>query len=234
MGQYRQSTTIDIASKSFPQTATLEPTTPQIPAAKVQRAKRQLLRDVCQSTKRPKILDESVAMAENQVKDSCGDERRSTVFLSQDQSFPHDEQVIINDTSQDKHAEESDELFTCKQKLKTSQQRCSNYRRTIRRLQLQVKSNLSSSHPASPSAMVDSSNEKNKVKYLPDEFDGNVTVDLDELDNYLAEADDMSSLRDDPDWNIEDELDLDDGEDTVEFNEKNQVRYSTLKTVEIF
>ena len=60
------------------------------------------------------------------------------------------------------------------------------------------------------------------------------TVDLDELDNYLAEADDMSSLRDDPDWNIEDELDLDDGEDTVEFNEKNQVRYSTLKTVEIF
>jgi hypothetical protein len=44
----------------------------------------------------------------------------------------------------------------------------------------------------------------------------------------------MSSLRDDPDWNIEDELDLDDGEDTVEFNEKNQIRYSTLKTVEIF
>ncbi|CAB4039764.1 THAP domain-containing 2-like [Paramuricea clavata] len=84
----------DIASKSFPQTATLEPTTPQIPAAKVQRAKRQLLRDVCQSTKGPKILDESVAMAENQVEGSCGDERRSTVFLSQDQSFPHGEQVI--------------------------------------------------------------------------------------------------------------------------------------------
>ncbi|CAB4044603.1 THAP domain-containing 2-like, partial [Paramuricea clavata] len=112
----------DIASKSFPQTATLEPTTPQIPAAKVQRAKRQLLRDVCQSTKRPKILDESVAMAENQVEDSFGDERRSTVFLSQGQFFPHDEQVIINDTSQDKRAEESDELFTCKRKLKTSQQ----------------------------------------------------------------------------------------------------------------
>ncbi|CAB4039763.1 Hypothetical predicted protein, partial [Paramuricea clavata] len=79
--------------------------------------------------------------------------------------------------------------------------------------------------------MFDSSNEQKEVKYLPDEFDGNVAVDLDELDNYLAEADDMSSLRNDPDWNVEDELDLDDRKDTVEFNEKNQ-DYSTASPQE--
>lgn len=215
----------DIASKTFPETtAAIDPTTPQIPAAKVQRAKRQLLREVSQSSvKRSKIVDEGMAVVENQVElreveDFCGDQSGLTESCSQDQSFLHD--------NQDKRTEpeESDQLFTCKQKLKTAQQRCSNYRRTIRRLQLQVKSKLSSSHSPSPTAMVDHPNEQNEMEYLPDEYDGNLNVDRTELDDYLAEADEMSSLKNDPDWEIEDELDPDDGEDTVEFNEKNQVR----------
>ncbi|CAB3987773.1 THAP domain-containing 2-like [Paramuricea clavata] len=212
----------DVASKFFPETSAALPTTPHIPTAKVERAKRQLLREVSQSSvKRSKIVDESISMAENEdleIEVSSGDQSGlTTESLSQDQS------VLLGEKDKHTKPEETDELFTCKRKLKTAQQRCSNYRRTIKRLQLQVKSK-SSSDSASPTPMVEFLNEQNEVENLPDEFDGNLAVDPNELDDYLAEADDMSSLKNDPDWEVEDELDPNDGEDAVEFNEKNQVR----------
>lgn len=55
---------------------------------------------------------------------------------------------------------ESEAVLTCKRKLKTVQQRCSNYRRTIRCVRLRVQAKLS----CSQTSMVDTLHQENKVE----------------------------------------------------------------------
>lgn len=199
----------DIAAVSFPKTtqttAAINSDTPQIPACKVKRAKRQLLRELSQSSaKQPKIQDEESADQVDEMEMDSSIEQSATVHLSR------------NNQHKPVEPGESEALLKCKKKLKTIQQRCSNYRRTIRCLRLQVQAKSSSSH----TPMVDTLHQENQVEDVVNEFDGNLEVDQNELDDFLAEADDMSQLTTDPDWETEyqsgahDEEDTD-GEDTV-------------------
>ena len=124
-----------------------------------------------------------------------------------------------------------DELRACKQKLKVAQQKCSNYRRTIRLYQQKVKSLKSSvnscSGDLSSSVTNTQSSEVTNLNYLEEKLEGNISVDASELDEYLEEADEMSVPEDDPNWEIEEGLDLDSDECTLNDDKDSQIRFVT-------
>lgn len=129
----------DIASQTFPNTTTPAPTTPHIPLPSKFRAKRQLLRETTRdSNERAKVvnvneIEESHTAVENDSTHDheVGDEKNEEHTLPTESAsvFPLDE-TSINGVN---------ELQNCKHKLKTAQQKCSNYRKTIKRLQGNLK-----------------------------------------------------------------------------------------------
>ena len=219
----------DIASKTFgcetekyPATHSPNAPTLQTSNTKMQRAKRKLLREVTSphSPKQRKITNNSAnELAENTSAESQVDE----VSVPEPQVQGITESTIQEVES--KCFENVDELRACKQKLKTAQQRCSNYRRTIRRLQQKVQSFENSDFADLPSSSTNTNlSEDSKVDYLEEKAEGNIRVDTSELDEYLEEADEMSSLEDDPNWEIEEELDLDSDEATLNDDKDSQIR----------
>ena len=223
----------DIALQTFPQTTTPVPTTPQVPEPSKLRAKRRLLREATSSQKRAKVADkteekhadDNICIHDHEV------EFESTLLIESPSVFPPKESSASNTT------EHSHELKKCKEKLKAAQQKFSNYRKTIKRLQLKLKTNANGNdngsnadehckHGRLEESGVDdmcSTNQQEKT-------DGNVNVDPNELDEYLVETDEMNDIEDlknDPNWeNLDCEVGVDDDmeEDTNTSNEKNRVR----------
>lgn len=204
----------DIASQTFPQTTTPVPTTPQILDPSTLRAKRRLLREATSSIG---------TFPDHEV------EFESTLPVESPSVFPPQETPVRNT------AEHSHELKKCKEKLKTAQQKCSNYRKTIKRLQLKLKTNAngnsSNNEHCEQEGLEESEvNEMCSTNQQQEKTDGNVNVDPNELDEYLVEADAMNDIEDqknDPNWeNLECEAGVGDDmeEDTNTSNEKNRVR----------
>ena len=82
-----------------------------------------------------------------------------------------------------------------------------------------------------PSCLLNVSNtqssEVTNVNYLEEKLEGSISVDASELDEYLEEADEMSVPEDDPNWEIEEELDLDSDECTLNDDKDSQIRFVT-------
>ncbi len=196
---------------------------------KLQRAKRKLLLKVTSphSPKQRKITNNSNVneLAENMPVES--ESQVGEVSIPEPQVHGNTKSTI--EEVKDKCFENVDKLIACKQKLKAAQQRCSNYKRTIRLFQQKVKSLKSSENSYFndlPSSFNNAQSSKvSNMDYLKEKLEGNISIDASELDEYLEEADEMSSLKDDPNWEIEEELDLDSDEATLNDDKDSQIRF---------
>ena len=185
----------DIALQTFPQTTTPVPMTPQVPEPSKLRAKRRLLREATssQSNTRAKVHKTAEKNADDNI--CIHDEFESTLLIESPSVFPPKEISASNTT------EHSHELKKCKEKLKAAQQKSSNYRKTIKRLQLKLKTNTNANGSNADehckygcleeSGVNDMCSTNQQVK-----TDDNVNVDPDEIDEYLVETDEMNDIED--------------------------------------
>lgn len=218
----------EIACQTFPETATHVPTTtPHVPENSTKlRAKRRLLREVHSPQSNTKS-----APPNSENEELCTEGRMDTDTLKE--NIPQEMPLETSKNS----SNDVKKMLKCK--LKSSLQKCSKYRTTIQRLQLQLK--VARGNNVCGGASIEESKEEDEAHYKcsssdGDNLDGHVPVDGTELDNYLAEADEMGEMgkQDDPDWETlecgseetddDDDDDADDSNDDIATDSRNRVR----------
>ena len=223
----------EAACKTFPENASTNvPLAPNLPEHSADiRAKRRLLRDLHspQFDTRSALQNDEVFTGENEE-----------LFTGKNlgTETPHDENIVQEMPFETPNNREND-LVKVKSKLKSSQQKCSKHKKTIKRLQLQLKiaRDQARDNGIDDGGRSEESEDEayyNGLKSEPDggiDLDGNVGVDESELDNYLAEANEMDKMEnqgDDPDWESlecgSEETDEDDSDDDAVTDSRNQVR----------